>query len=235
MSDPNRTFRLTWLTSAPLLRGNWVAIGLGLIPGALSVLAFVTTPRLDPARQGANLFAGALFFSLCTTLIQIPAFLGRVELRAETLTVISQLSGKGGRRSIPREALDEVYFSPLKRPPRGLALGWVIGELFCVAGAISARLGQDPEVVGGGEFWYWLTGLALGLSIWPMVAARWQADLQVTLTYQRPEDKAPGIIRAWGTPHQASSLVHTLLGKIDWEEPRPVEDTGLENVEPGSG
>lgn len=189
MSDSTRTFRLTWLTSVPLMRGNWVAVGLGLIPGVLSVLATVATLSLDPARQGANLLAGALFFSLCTTLIQIPAFLGRVELGKETLTVISKFSGKGGRRSIPREALDEVYFSPLKRPLRVLVLAWAIVEFFFMIGAISASLGPSPETGGGGEHWYWLTGLALGLSIWPIVVARWQADQVVTLTYQRPGGK----------------------------------------------
>ena len=214
-NDPARTFRLTWLTCSPLLRGNWVAIGLGLIPGILSILSFITTLGLDESNQRVNIFAGALFFSLCATLIQLPAFLGRIELQAEILTVTNQFSGKRGRRPIPREALDEIYFTPLNRPPRTLPLGWAIVELLCVAGAVSAGSRAD----GGGEFWYWLTGLALGLSIWPLIAARWQAEMQVILTYQRPGEKEPGLIRAWATPHQASSLVNTLLGKIDWQVP----------------
>ena len=215
MNDPAKTFRLTWLTCAPLLRGNWVAIGLGLIPGILSILSFITALGLDESNQRVNIFAGALFFSLSTTLVQLPAFLGRVELQAEELTVINQFSGKRGRRPIPREALNEIYFTPLNRPPRYLPFGWASMELLCAAGAVSAGFRTD----GGGEFWTWLTGLALGLSIWPLISARWQAEMQVVLTYQRPGEKEPGLIRAWATPHQASSLVNTLLGKIDWQEP----------------
>ena len=77
---------------------------------------------------------------------------------------------------------------------------------------------------GSGEHWYWLTALALGLSFWPWMAARWQAEMQVVLTYNRPGEKRPGLIRAWATPHQASSLVHTLQGKIDWKEPERPEE-----------
>ena len=212
MNDSPQIFRLTWLTSKPLLRGNWVAMGLGLIPAALSIFSLITTLGLDEAKQQISIFSGALFLSLSMALIQLPVFTGRVELAEEVLTIVNQFSGKRGRLQIPREALGEVYFAPLNRPPKWLPFVWAIVELFCAAGAVSAGCGVD----NGGEHWIWLTGLALGLSFWPLMAARWQAEMQVVLIYDRPGKKEPGLIRAWATPHQASSLVNTLLGKINW-------------------
>jgi hypothetical protein len=220
MDDLQRTFQLTWLTSSPLLRGHRVGIALGLVLVALSLLSLVVT--LDPgeSNQGAGIFASTWALSLGAIVMQFPAYLGRVVLAGDTLSVISRFSGKGGKLQIPREALDEIYFAPLNRPPKWLPFAWGIVELVFALGAISAGYG----IGSGNELWYWLTGLALGLSFWPLIAARWRAGMQVVLTYQRPDDKEPGLIRAWATPHQAGSLVHTLTGKIDWKEPeRPAE------------
>lgn len=208
----SQTFHLTWLTSAPLLRGNWVALGLSLIPIALAIFTlFIALGLSEPAR-GVSLCSGALFLSLGAILIQVPAYLGRVELNAETLIVAGRLSGKRGRLHIPRDSIRQAYFVPLRRPPGWLPTVWGIVELICTAGALSAGWGS------GGGHWYWLTALAVGLSFWPLMAARWRTQMQVALVYERPGAKQPGLIRAWATPHQAGSLVNALRGKIDWEE-----------------
>jgi len=207
-------FQLTWLTSSPLLKGNRVGIVLSLIPAALALLALFSASRADPDRQGPLLFTAALFLSSSAIIIQFPTYLGRVELANGTLVVVGRLSGKRGRLQIPQDSLQEVYFAPLKRPPSWLPLGWGIVELFCALGAASAGW------IGHGEGqWLWLTGLVMGLSFWPMMTARWQASTQVVLIYHRPGQERPGVIRAWATPHQANSLVNTLHGRIDWEEP----------------
>lgn len=221
VNDSPETFQLTWLTSRPLLRGNWVAMGLGLIPAAMAVFSLVTTLGLDEASQQVSIFSGALFLSLSMTLIQLPVYAGRVELAEETLTIVNRFSGKRGRQQIPREALDEVYFAPLNKPPKWLPFVWAIVEVLCAVGAVSAGCGVD----NGGEHWIWLTALVLGLSFGPLMAARWQAEMQVVLTYDRAGDSGPGLIRAWATPHQAGSLVNTLLGKINWSELERERDT----------
>jgi hypothetical protein len=220
MNNSPRIFRLTWLTSSPLLRGNWVAIVLSFIPGILSILSLVIALGLNRGDQRVSLLSSAVALSVSMTLIQLPAYTGRVELDEETMTLVNQFSGARGRRQIPRESLHEIYFAPLNRPPKWLPFGWAIGELICAAGAVSSGCRLD----GSGDGWYWLTGLALGLSIWPLITARWQAEVQVVLSYNRPGEMRPGLIRAWATPHQASSLVHTLQGKIDWKEPERVDE-----------
>lgn len=213
MRDSKVTFPLTWLTCAPLLRGNWVAMVLSLAPAGMAILALVPSLSDGKAINGGGLLAGALFLSLSATLIQAPAFAGRVELTEETLTVVGRLSGRRGRLEIPRKALRQVGYVPLTRPPAWLPYLWATAELVCAAGAFST----------GSNYWYWLIALALGLALWPLMVARYQSDMLVVLTYERPGAKHPGLIRAWGTPHQASSLVNTLRGKIDWPERESAE------------
>jgi hypothetical protein len=215
-----RSFQLTWLTSTPRLRGQWVAVLLSLIPAALSLLSLLAALGLSGSNQRVSLFSSALFLSLSATLIQLPSYVGRAELTKGTLTITSQLTGKRRGARIPRQAIDGASFTPLRRPPRWVPFGWALVELMCAAGAVSAGFRLD----GGGEHWTWLTVLALGLCFWPWMAARWQAEMQVVLTYHRPGKSRPGLIRAWATPHQAQSLVNTLLGKANWEEPADEEE-----------
>jgi len=207
MDNTSQTFQLTWLTSTPLLRGNRVAMVLSLIPAVLAVISLVITLGLEQAAQGPTLLSGALFLSLSAILIQFPSYLGRVELNAETLTV-------AGRLHIPRQDIRRAYFAPLTRPPLWFPFIWGTAEVLCGVGALSAGWGS------GSGHWYWLTILVTGLSFWPLMAARRQANLQVVLVYRRPGEKEPGLIRAWATPQQASSLLYALQGKIDREAPR---------------
>ncbi len=216
-------FPLTWLTCTPLLRGNWVAIGLSLVPAALSLLALAVASALEQPNQGVALFSSALFLSLSATLIQVPAYLGHVLLTDEHLTVAVRFSGRRGQLRVPRQAIRHAVFEPLNRPPAWLPFAWALVELLFAMGAASAGWG------GGGGQWTWLTALAAGLSVWPLMVARWQARTQVILTYNRADGDQPGLIRAWATPQQAGSLIHTLEGRIDWDEPQGKPDEEQDN------
>ena len=202
-------YQLSWLTSTPLLRGNWLAMALALLPISLALIALLLSSGLERPEQGPMLLSAALFLSLGAALIQLPAFMGRAELDDQSLIVTGRL---GGRLMISRQALGQVAFSPLRRPPAWLSFGWAMLELVLAAGAFSAGR------AGTGDHWYWLSGLAAGLSFWPLMVARWQAGLQVIIEYPRGDDKRPGLIRAWATPQQANSLVNTLKGLIDWQD-----------------
>jgi hypothetical protein len=215
-----RSFQLTWLTSRPLLRGQWVAALLSLIPAALCLLSLVAALGLSGPNRRLGLFSSALFLSLCATVIQLPHYVGRAELTEGTLTVTGPLTGKRRGLCLSRQAIDGASFTPLRRPPKWVSFCWGVMELMCAAGAISAGLQSD----GGGEGWTWLAVLALGLCFWPWMVARWQAEMRVVVTYRRPGKGRPGLIRAWATPHQAQSLVNTLLGKANWEEPADEEE-----------
>jgi hypothetical protein len=215
-----RSFQLTWLTSTPWLRGQWVAVLLSLIPAVLCILSLLAAPGLSGASGRVIRFSSALFLSLTATLIQLPRYVGRAELTREALTVTGPLTGKRRGLYLPRQAIEEASFAPLRRPPRWMPFGWALVELMCAAGAISAGVRLD----GRGEHWTWLTALALGLCFWPWMVARWQAEMQVVLTYRRPGKNRPGLIRAWATPHQAQSLVNRLLGKANWQEPVEEEE-----------
>lgn len=211
MEEKPRVFRLTWLTSTPISRGTWFGIILGLFPMFLALLSLLTILGVDADNRGAALLSGALFISMGAILIQLAAYLGRVELASETLWVFTRFSGKRGCQPIPLKAIEQTLYLPLDRPPRWLPFAWGILEVICVVGAISAA--------GGASQWYWLAVLVIGLSFWPMMAARWRAGMVVVLIYRLPKASRPGVIRAWATPQEAGSLVNTLLGKIDWAVP----------------
>jgi hypothetical protein len=213
MDERAIVFQLTWLTSRPLLRGNRLAIGLSVIPAALAILALVASILAPAANRGPILLSAGLFLSLSASLIQLPSFSGRVVVGEDDLTIITPLAGRRGRRVIQRDAIQQAFYAPLERPPGWLPFIWAIVELFLVlaAGAAGWR--------GDSGYWYLVAAFALGLSFWPLMAARWRADMQVVLIYQRPEAEQPGLILAWATPHEAGSLIHTLQGKIDWEPP----------------
>jgi hypothetical protein len=213
MSGTPIVFQVTWLTSRPLLRGNRVAIALSAAPGAFAILALIASIRATDANRGPILLSAALFMSLSATLIQLPSFAGRIVVDDDTLTVVTPLAGQRGRRIIPRDLTQRAFYTPLDRPPGWLPFIWAIAELLLVVGAGAAAWYDD------GWHWTWLTAFTLGLSFWPLMAARWRASTQVVLTYRRPGTEQPGLILAWTTPHEAGSLIHTLEGKIDWEPP----------------
>lgn len=213
MSKTPIVFPVTWLTSRPLLRGNRLAIALGMVPVALALLALASSIRATDANQGPLLLSVALFMSLGASVIQLPSFSGRIVMGEETLTVVTQLAGRRGQRVIQRDQIRRAFYAPLERPPGWLPFAWAVVEALLVLGAAAAGWR------GGGEHWTWLTGFAVGLSFWPLMAARWRAAMQVVLIYGRPEAEEPGLILAWVTPHEASSLIHTMQGKIDWEPP----------------
>lgn len=216
--QPGTWFQLTWLTSSPLLRGNRVGMALSFPPFVLAGVSLWFATRSPELGQGSLLLSAALFLSLAAMIIQVPSYLGRVELTEEHLIVSGRLSGRRGRLVIPREAVAELYFAPLERPPSWLPLLWGLWELVCGIGAASAGWS------GGGDVqWYWLAGFAAGLSFFPLMNARWQASMQVVLLYQRSGNKM-GLVRAWATPQQANSLVNTLHGRIDWSEPPAQEE-----------
>jgi hypothetical protein len=213
MNETPIIFQLTWLTSRPLLRGNRLALGLGAIPAAFAILALVASILAPDANRGPILLSAALFMSLSASLIQLPSFSGRVAVDKETLTVLTPLAGRRGQRVIQLDAIQQAFYAPLERPPGWLPFIWAIGELLLVlaGGAAGWR--------GDSGYWYLIAAFALGLSFWPLMAARWRADMQVVLLYERPEEEQSGLLLAWATPHEAGSLVHTLQGKIDWEPP----------------
>lgn len=213
MDETPIVFQLTWLTSRPLLRGNRLAIALGIIPAVFAALALVASIRAPEPNRGPILLSAALFLSLSATLIQLPSFSGRVAMENETLTIMTALTGRRGRRVIQRDAIQQAFYAPLERPPGWLPFIWVIVELLLVlaGGAAGWR--------GDSGYWYLIAAFALGLSFWPLMAARWRAAMQVVLIYERPDEEQPGLLLAWATPHEAGSLIHTLQGKIDWEPP----------------
>jgi hypothetical protein len=213
MNETPIVFQLTWLTSRPLLRGNRLAIALGTLPAAFAALALVASIRAPDANRGPILLSAALFLSLSATLIQLPSFSGRVSVVEEALTVTTPLAGRRGQRVIQRDAIQQAFYAPLERPPGWLPFIWAIIELLLVLAGGAAGLRGDSG------YWYLIAAFALGLSFWPLMAARWRADMQVVLIYERPEEEQPGLILAWATPHEAGSLIHTLQGKIDWEPP----------------
>jgi hypothetical protein len=178
----------------------------------LGIIVLFVTAGLGDANQGPNLFSAMLLLSSGAILIQYPAFTGRVELTADMLLVVDRLAGRRNTLCVPRSSIQCASFRPLTRPPRWLALGWGLVMAVCGCGAVSAGW------AGGGGHWYWLTALSGGLSLWPVMAARWQAEMEVILAYQRTDCDQPGLVCAWGTPHQAGSLIHTLRGRITWEE-----------------
>jgi hypothetical protein len=213
MNETPIVFQLTWLTSRPLLRGNRLAIALGVIPAVFAALALAAWIRAPEPNRGPILLSAALFLSLSATLIQLPSFSGRVAVEKEALTVMTPLAGQRGRRVIQRDTIQQAFYAPLGRPPAWLPFVWAIVELLLVlaGGAAGWR--------GDSGYWYLIAAFALGLSFWPLMAARWRADMQVVLIYERPDEEQPGLILAWATPHEAGSLIHTLQGKIDWEPP----------------
>ena len=185
-------FQVTWLTSRPLLRGNRVAIALSAAPAACAIVALIASIRAPDASRGPILLSAALFMSLSATLIQLPSFAGRIILDHDTLTVVTPLAGKRGRRIIPREAIERAFYTPLERPPDWLPFIWVIAEVLVVIGSLR----------GDGWHWTWRTAFVLGLSFWPLMVARWRAAMQVVLVYSRPGTEQPGLILAWTTPHE---------------------------------
>ena len=213
MSDSKRIFRLTWLTTNPPLPGSWVVILLSLIMITLASLSLTTGLGLSEPGRGVALLSAALFLSFGATVVQAPACVAYVELTDDTLAVSGWPLGRLGRRQIPREAVRRAEFAPLTSPPRWVPFAWGMVELVCAAGALSAGWGA------GGGHWYWLAGLAGGFSLWPLMAARWRAEMRVFVLYERPGTDKPGLIRGWATPHQAGSLINTLRGKTDCEAP----------------
>lgn len=208
-------FHLTWLTSRPLLRGNRRAIALGMIPAALAILALVSSIPAADAHQGPILLSAGLFLSLSATMIQLPSFAGRVAVGADALTVITPLMGRGARPAVARDWIQQAFYAPLKRPPNWTPFAWGGAELLMLVGAAAAGWR------GSTGYWIWAAAFAVGLSFWPLMAARWRAEMQVVLIYQRPGATQPNVILAWATPHEAASLINTLQGKIDWEPPQP--------------
>lgn len=213
MSDSNRIFRLAWLTTNPPLRGSWVVILSSLIMITLASLSLITGLGLSEPGRGVALLSAALFLSFGAILVQAPACVGYVELSDDTLAVGGWPLGKLGQRQIPREAVRRAEFAPITSPPRWLPFAWGMAEMVCAAGALSAGWGD------GGGHWYWLAGLTGGLSLWPLMAARWRAEMRVFVVYEQPDTKKPGAIRGWATPHQAGSLINALRGKMDFEAP----------------
>ncbi len=209
MSDSKRTFRLAWLTTNPPLRGSWVVIILSLIMITLASLSLITGLSLSEPGRGVAILSAALFLSFAATLVQAPARVGYIELTDDALAAGGWPLGRLGRRQIPREAVRTAEFAPITSPPRWLPFAWGMVQLVCAAGALSAGWGD------GSGHWYWLAGLTGGFSLWPLMAARWQAEMRVFVLYDRPGAKKPGLIRGWATPHTADSLINTLRGKMD--------------------
>jgi hypothetical protein len=179
MNETPIVFQLTWLTSRPLLRGNRRAIALGVIPAVFAGLALVASIRAPDTNRGPILLSGALFISLSATLIQLPSFSGRVTVEETALTIMTPLAGRRGRRVIQRDRIQQAFYAPLERPPGWLPFVWAIVELFLVlaGGAAGWR--------GDSGYWYLIAAFALGLSFWPLMAARWRAGMQVVLIYER--------------------------------------------------
>lgn len=184
-----------------------------MIPVIIAAMALAFTAGLDKDAQGPGLCSSALFLSLGAILIQSPSFIGRVELLGNDLIILDRTLGKRASLTIPRQLVQRVYYAPLTRPAAWLPFIWVAAELIFAARAIVTSSG------GGIIYWYWLTAFVSGLSFWPFMVARFRASSQVILIYDHKENQ-PGFIHAWATPHQASSLVNTLNGLIDWEKPR---------------
>jgi hypothetical protein len=191
-----------------------MAVWVGLLPVIVACIVLVITFGLEAEAQGPGLCSGFLFLSLGAILIQSPAFIGRVELRENELIVLDRALGKKSSLSIPRQQIQRAYFAPLTRPAAWLPYFWAAVQVVFIARALVTSTG------GGVVYWYWLTAFVGGLSFWPLMIARWKASSQVILLYDRPHEDQPGFIHAWTTPHQASSLVNTLQGLIDWQDPK---------------
>ena len=207
MNDEIKRFQFIWLTSSPLMPGNWLGLVLGMIPLLLAALAWFFVLGLGQEQQGPIFLSGSLFLSVAAILVQAPAYMGRAELDSEDLVLIGRLFQRLNRRRVPRPVIQDAFFSPLARPPAWVPLVWGLFELLTAAGTLSAAWGH------GQAHWAWLSAFVLGLSFWPLMIARQTAKMQVVVLYERPGHERPGVMQAWATPQHAGALVLHLTGK----------------------